>query len=473
MHTSQGEKSADKILAAFRVALGLILLRDIFDKWDALGFYLGPGSAVDGFPFPPTWFDQVPGYASWVVILTGATLVFASFTLGAFTRVTHILAFVLHEAFNARMTLYEHSGTHVISLLLFCSLPLPLGNLGSVDRWKGLRPRSPFAPQWLHLPRMQLAIIYLSTSLAKAGGTAWYDGSAVYNILQSHFSKPLGRWVALQAPIPLLQFLAYSTWWIEFAGGLLLLAGVLTSGSGSVQGKVSKACFVSALLLLVPFHVALHMFVGPNDFSMIMIVGLILAIPFWSSSSRPIDLGSKWVSRVVVAFSLVFMVFAANQNVIRYHAQAWFGRTGTLQDRILSVFGRTPIGTDLFLQRWDMFRSFSTTRSYLVVRAFDGTKWIDPLNGVPASFDEPPDLAIRFPRIHSNYFRSYFQSFSSASPAPALARFYLMKMPELRSVEVYLVERAFPPLKSREQVESTSTRLLVTLTRRPGPEGEF
>ncbi len=231
-------------LGAFRIVLGLLLLKDaIYHFFIAGVFYSDAGftprwalqdgmmrewrfSLMDAMPY--AWMAQV-FFALWVIVLI-------LFTVGCRTRLMTILQFLFIVSVHERNVYVLNGADTVFRVLSFWSMFLPLGQYYSIDalreRWKRYG-RSHYLPDLradpgprrayafpLRMIQLQFALIYLFTAWLKLPGAAWREGNAIYYALQlQSLTLPTGDFLLANAPMWLLRLMSYQsiiTEWVFF-----------------------------------------------------------------------------------------------------------------------------------------------------------------------------------------------------------------------------------------------------------------
>src|SRR5688572_20046138 len=122
----------------------------------------------------------------WILHIA-ALVVLAMLTLGLYTRVTSILAFIITLSYCHRL---EGSlfGLDQINALIATYLLLgQCGAVYSLDRWLAIRRgrASPIQPAVstniaIRLIQIHMCVIYLFGGIGKARGAAWWDGTAMW-----------------------------------------------------------------------------------------------------------------------------------------------------------------------------------------------------------------------------------------------------------------------------------------------------
>jgi hypothetical protein len=197
--------------AMLRIAIGAIGLLSLI------------GLTPFGMYWPLDGLSPMPGSGvrAWIAArdlgtVAGATLFiwlaysYAAMTVGFRSDLAVLMSFVGQVAMTHWNNLPLSSAHQVATVLLFCLLWAPTGQVWSLDaRWRKGAPQP--APAWpLWLMRVQIAIIYLSSGLHKFAYPMWRDGSAVHWALNLNaFHRFPWPWPASLAPLE--AFLTWST----------------------------------------------------------------------------------------------------------------------------------------------------------------------------------------------------------------------------------------------------------------------
>ena len=195
-------------MAAFRIAIGLIVLLDFSTSLlPHLEEYFGPlgGSTDAGDPrqlveapamarglfSAQTSLSEVRGYA--YALLAAA----ACMTLGLLTRPSALVTWVLLINFHFRNQGILNAGDALLRCALFSLIWMPSGAAFSLDnllrRAWGLRRRARVPPWAMRLAQLQLLLMYLFTGVKKLvtppglPASDWLTGAAIGRV----FSNPL------------------------------------------------------------------------------------------------------------------------------------------------------------------------------------------------------------------------------------------------------------------------------------------
>ncbi len=194
-------------LALFRIALGLVLLQDLWVRAHEVRAFL----TDDGiFPFttrsvPSAWsiFELTGGAGAISAMLAVGAVATLAFTLGLFTRAATAVAWVFWLSLHNRVLAIQTGGDTLADCLLFLSLFTDLGGRFSLDAMR----RGPRAETRALVVRgMQYlpAVLYLYTARAKlaAGAGAWLGGPIIYEHMHLHgWVRPMGAWLGEHAAL--------------------------------------------------------------------------------------------------------------------------------------------------------------------------------------------------------------------------------------------------------------------------------
>ena len=188
----------------------------------------------------------------WILHIA-ALSVLAMLTLGLYTRVTSVLAFIITLSYCHRL---EGSLFGLDQINALIATYLMLGNSGAVyslDRWLALgRGRaSPIKPAVsaniaIRLMQIHMCVIYLFGGIGKARGELWWDGSALwyafatleYQSLDMTWTVHLPWLVALLTHVTLFWELSYAFLiWPRFTRPVMIVLAVLVHlGIGLCMG---------------------------------------------------------------------------------------------------------------------------------------------------------------------------------------------------------------------------------------------
>jgi uncharacterized membrane protein YphA (DoxX/SURF4 family) len=215
--------------AFFRVTLGLLACWQCFGVWLNLERFWGDDGlipygivAADKYQFltPFFWAPE----SKTVLYAHGVAFTVASVALlvGFFPRVFTLLLAYVHLSLQFRNPFILNSGDRLFMIVAALAVAVPLGHRFSVDALiRKLRKRAaPMANVWgLRLLQIQLAYVYLNSTLAKLGNTRWRTGMALRDVLAS---PVFAEWPTYVDFTPAIWFLTYSTLVFELAFPLFI-----------------------------------------------------------------------------------------------------------------------------------------------------------------------------------------------------------------------------------------------------------
>ncbi|MGI9515528.1 MAG: HTTM domain-containing protein [Pirellulaceae bacterium] len=196
-----------------------------------------------------------------------ALIVLAAFTIGLWTRVTSILAFLIvvsycNRAGGALFGLDQINGFLALYLAI-----APCGLMYSVDAWLARRksdadaaslitPKSSLANVAIRLMQLHLCVVYFFAGVGKLQGVTWWDGTAIWGALASYEYQTMD-----------VTFLVHVPWFIN----ILTLTSVFweVSYPFMIWPKLTRPIW---LFMAVPLHVGIGMCMGMITFGVIMLI---------------------------------------------------------------------------------------------------------------------------------------------------------------------------------------------------------
>jgi len=220
-------------ICLFRIIFGIIVLSTFFQ--DALYYkeFWGPEAiqsattSMKNYPFPILNIFQYFEVTNLNVLVLCLTLIttLSFFIVGFKTRTMAFISFILLVSFNQRTINMLSSADLLIRIILGLMIFSPAGHKFSLDakfaKLKGKVISGMHAP-WVHrLIQLQIAVVYISTIIAKSHGNTWIDGSAVY------YSTRLTDFERFTVPLFLdwmwsIKFMTWSALIVEFSLGTLI-----------------------------------------------------------------------------------------------------------------------------------------------------------------------------------------------------------------------------------------------------------
>ncbi|SEV96515.1 HTTM domain-containing protein [Natrinema salifodinae] len=261
-----------RALAAFRIALGLLVLADLARRSRNLeAFYTDAGV----LPRAALYSDYSNGYSLHAVAGDAWTVALLFVVAGGFalamlvgyrTRLATACSWLLLVSLHVRNPMVLNSGDVLLRLLLFWAIVLPLGERWAVDavrtdrdRGRGRdrdRSRSTVSNVATAALLLQIVGMYVSNAAYKAGGELWLNGEAISYVfsLDYQFTFLLGDVLAEQHA--LLRVLTYA-WLVLVALSplLLLLTGLRRAAIASAFAGMHLGMLVTMRIDLFPLIV--------------------------------------------------------------------------------------------------------------------------------------------------------------------------------------------------------------------------
>ena len=268
-------------LAAFRIGIAVLLLIDLANRARFLtAHYTDSGLVSRSLMIPnmKSWSVSLywlNGSMPFVAIMFLIAAVFALMLLvGYRTRLATIVSWMLLVSLHYRNPLVCHAGDHVLRLLLFWGMFLPLGIAASVDSrlsrdGEGNNPRQVVLSLGTLGLLLQVVFIYVFSALLKTSSVWYPDGTALYYALNlDRLTMPLGRWL-LNFP-ELCRLLSLGTIGLEMFGPAIAFIPFGT-----------KYFRTLAVLLFAGFHLGMAMMMCLILFPYVCIAAWIVFLPPW------------------------------------------------------------------------------------------------------------------------------------------------------------------------------------------------
>jgi hypothetical protein len=270
-------------LALIRILGGAMLFYTHFVWGLKLNAFLGPHAFIDNatalqlqegwYSWSYLWYIESPALL-WTLHIA-ALIIFALFTLGLFTRVVSVLAFVVTLAYCHRLHGAQFGLDQVNAMLATYLMIAPCGEVYSLDRWRRLwrsgqwpAPRAFISTNIAtRLIQLHLCILYLFGGISKLRGQMWWDGSAVWGAIANLEYQSIDlTWLA-QYPWIIAALTHITVFWETFYcftiwpkwsrpltlalavavhGGIALGLGMVTFGTAMI---IANMAFVSPALV--------------------------------------------------------------------------------------------------------------------------------------------------------------------------------------------------------------------------------
>lgn len=276
-----------RALAAFRIAMGVILL---FDLWIRSGSILEHYSDQGMFT-RKQWIDA--GQSSWqwsLHVMNGqpgfiaalfaiAAVAAVALILGRCTRLATFISWLLLASLQQRNEYVNNGADALLRVLLFWSMFLPLGMAWSLDRRRieatlSTRAREERARSILSVAGvcliLQFIVMYVFSGLFKLN-EVWREGDALWRSLSFDlYAKPLGE--SLREQVAMLRTITLSVPWIEIVLPALCLLPVLTNVWRWL-----------AFLVFLALHIGIELTLTTGLFPWVCMAGWLLLVPggFW------------------------------------------------------------------------------------------------------------------------------------------------------------------------------------------------
>jgi hypothetical protein len=405
-------------LAAFRIALGLLILADLALRARNLrAFYTDfgvfPRSAYIAQADPLHWslhivFGDVWGQALLFVIAGGFAL---ALTIGYRTKLATVGSWLFLVSLHNRLPDVLNGGDFQLRLLLFWAMFLPLGTRWAVDRYHGQRAqdRTVITSVATVALLLQVVIMYTTNAAFKLSGDIWLSGDGLeYVFSLGQFTVFLGD--SLGAYPTLLHVLNY-----------LWLGAIVCSFLLIVLPGRWRTGFVG---LLMTMHLGMLLTMRIDLFPLISVAALVPFLPTWFWAWLPSRLGrvrpiltlrrrgewlaailpivtvsavppvlDRWNTRFMTVVPLVFLVLIVLWNV------QFLGYSEVYGHDVLPEQAEPVIELTRTDQYWNMFAPDPlSTDGWIVApgRLENGTR-IDAFHGGPVQWDRPDDISETYP----------------------------------------------------------------------------
>ena len=243
-------------LAAFELALALVLSPYLLQLYGQLGFVQWPVGELIIFP----WLPTVGRLAAWLAPLgiaasayvRGLHLVYVlslvGLLLGWRSRWMAVIAWLIHLTLMNSGFFSTYGVDLLVHIGLFYCTWMPIGSCLSLDHraGRGADTPTPLAGLSIRTLQLHLCVIYLTAGLSKAAGEEWWNGEAVWlSVMQPQFAQWELGWLSAVPWLPMaagwavmLVELGYSffIWRRETRGPWLLATLALHLGIGLFMG---------------------------------------------------------------------------------------------------------------------------------------------------------------------------------------------------------------------------------------------
>lgn len=226
-------------LAWFRIGLSAVLLVQALSLIGHLDDLYGRHGIVEWNVNSESWPAAVPSVAwldhalvrvrmsqAYAVPLTFAVYIasLASLLLGYRTRLSAVVAWLAHTAFNATGELSIYGVDRFAQIGLFYCIFFPVGEVMSLDTAARREGQTPTFAASLARRLLQLHVIiaYTASGLEKALGEQWWNGEAIFRAIMGMSDSPID--CSFLAGVPwLARILCWTTLMLEAGAALFVL----------------------------------------------------------------------------------------------------------------------------------------------------------------------------------------------------------------------------------------------------------
>jgi hypothetical protein len=441
-------------LAAFRAAMGLILLADVAIRaGDFSAHYTEDGvlplAALREWFGSASWrwslYTLLPA-SWWPAVLLGLTALCGGLlVLGLWTRFATVAAWILTVSLHNRMPLVINAGDTLLHVFLFWGMFLPLGATCSVDaalrRRRGQTARGSDRRLLVFSAAsaailIQVATLYISSGVFKLGNADWHSGLSLYYVMSfDAYARGTAAWL-LQHP-DLLRLLTWATVALEIGGPVAAFCPWFTAPLRLV-----------IITAFVAFHLGIEATMTVGLFSWVSIAGWLLFLPsgFWESLTgrlfplRREGAGEEWRrGGIVSAFAVLpFLALTLYWNASGFRA---------VDKRHRPAWCRAALELSGLRQEWRMFTRPPKHDGWprVAAKLTDGRQW-DLLEDEPGFDWRRRDLPSAIAPNHR--WRKYYSTLTGPNAARLrshfcqfLARqFEARRLAQVAMVRLYRVE---------------------------------
>ncbi len=330
-----------RALAVLRIAVGLLVLLDLYHRLELFDFFYGEFGFLDrgtSQTFAPLsagywslyWISDQPLFIGGLMVVSAVSAVGMIF--GIRSREMTALTLVLFWSLNVRNPLVTTAGHVLLRTFLFWMLFLPVGATWSLDAWWKNRKgkggegaaQTVFSVASAAL-LIQFAAMYFFSGIAK-WNEDWFRGEALQIALQLDlYVKPLGYWLSQYPAITTTATLL--TFGFELIGPLLLFM--------PFGNRLWRVLFLTAFCGM---HIGIWMTMSIGIFSMVAIAGWCIFLPaeFWRGRPKPerenpneksepsTATKPNWIVQAICSVFLIYILGLNAANVRPESSSRWF-----------------------------------------------------------------------------------------------------------------------------------------------------
>ncbi len=262
-------------LSLFRMAFAALMLKEaiyhifVADVWYSDTGMLPTSLLPRVSPNIPTLMSGLSETWMAIAFFVLWAIVALLLLIGWQTRVMSVLNFVLLVSVINRNELVVTGADGVMQVLAFWSLFLPLGRFYSVDARRqspNQQPKTYAFP--VRMFQLQIALIYIFTTIFKLQGQTWPSGDALYMAMQIRMHTfPVAEWLLANASTSVLRTLTYIALLIEGGFALFVFAPVF-------QPYLRRVGLIAGVML----HVGIGLVMNIPNFPLVMIISYLMLI---------------------------------------------------------------------------------------------------------------------------------------------------------------------------------------------------
>ena len=218
------------------------------------------------------WLLRSPA-ALWTAHIA-ALVVFAMLTLGLFSRVTSVLAYLIAVSYVNRVPGALFGLDQINCMLAMYLMIGPSGAAWSLDRLRAARRARGRLPQAepstsanlaIRLVQIQMCVIYFFAGLGKLHGESWWGGDAIWGAVANLEDQSLDMtWLAAW-PLTVAVITQVTVYWELFF-------------CAAVWPRLLRPL---VLALAIPLHLGIAFCMGMITFGLVMLIGCVSFVPPW------------------------------------------------------------------------------------------------------------------------------------------------------------------------------------------------
>lgn len=216
----------ERVYALVRISLAIVSIANIADLWKYRGSLFSDAGIfpmnADGDQFHYSLFYFLRSEEAITAFFIFGIVFAVCLGIGILPRIAALGVFVWTLSYSNHLSFISHGWDGVLRVYAFLILVSPLGACWTLSRIRGRNTAARMVPGYgILLMRLQLAVIYLDTAIAKFPSEFWKNGEAFGYYMMSVYS----RWkLPLFADYEWLsKFCTYSTLVLELGLPFLLL----------------------------------------------------------------------------------------------------------------------------------------------------------------------------------------------------------------------------------------------------------